>query len=124
RGRIVVAEGAGGLRVPIDRERDIIDLIRALRLPVLLVARAGLGTLNHTALSLEALKVRRIPILAVLLTSSVRTHDVSERDNASIIRERHGVRVLGPVRFESTEKKRRAAYRAALAGFADEHIQG
>src|SRR6266851_5360690 len=53
--RPLVVEGAGGLHVPIDSQREMIDLIHLFRLPVLLVARAGLGTLNHTALSLEAL---------------------------------------------------------------------
>ena len=52
----------------IDARRDVIDLIGRSRLPVLLVARAGLGTLNHTALSLEALAARGIPVLAVLLS--------------------------------------------------------
>ncbi|HUM11489.1 MAG TPA: dethiobiotin synthase, partial [Myxococcaceae bacterium] len=54
--RPLVVEGAGGLLVPLDRRRDVIDLIEALQLPVVLVARAGLGTLNHTGLSLRLLE--------------------------------------------------------------------
>ena len=51
----MVLEGAGGLFVPVDSKRYNIDMIVALRLPVLMLARAGLGTLNNTALSLSAL---------------------------------------------------------------------
>jgi dethiobiotin synthase len=63
----LVVEGAGGLMVPINEEDMIIDLISYLSLPVVLVARSTLGTLNHTFLSLEALRRRDIPILGVVL---------------------------------------------------------
>ncbi len=113
-GRPLVVEGAGGLCVPLDARREVIDLVQVLGLPVLLVARAGLGTLNHTALSLEALSARRIPVLAVLLSRSSPDPDASCRDNAEWIRRRHRVAVLGPVPFQ-TATKRRAAFRRALA---------
>ncbi|MBI3181883.1 MAG: dethiobiotin synthase [Myxococcales bacterium] len=115
RGRPVVAEGAGGLLVPIDSKHEVVDLIRALRLPVLLVARAGLGTLNHTSLSLEALRKRRIETRAVLLVRGARGSDESERENSALIRERHRVEVLGPVPFLRRASERRAAFRRALS---------
>jgi dethiobiotin synthetase len=114
RGRAIVAEGAGGLRVPIDRKRDVVDLIAALRLPVLLVARAALGTLNHTALSIDLLERRNIPVAGVLLVRHARARDPSERDNGALIAERHRVRVLGPVAFEPDARRRRAAFRRVL----------
>lgn len=110
-----VVEGAGGLFVPLDPVHDVIDLVQALRLPVLLVARAGLGTLNHVALSLEALTRRRIPVRAVLLSRSSPTRDPSEKDNAQLLAERHGVTVLGPVPYLPDPKRRAAAFRRALA---------
>jgi dethiobiotin synthetase len=110
----VVVEGAGGLFVPLDSKRDIIDLIATLKLPVLLVARAGLGTLNHTALSLQALAARRIPVRAVLLSRGTPVKDVSERDNRLMLEERHGVPVLGPVPFLPDARRRHAAFRRAL----------
>ncbi len=110
----VVVEGAGGLQVPLDSRHDIIDLIQELRLPVLLVARAGLGTLNHTALSLAALASRNIPVLAVLLSRSTPSRDSSERDNREMLVERHGVPVLGPVPFVREARRRHAAFRRAL----------
>ncbi len=112
--RPLVIEGAGGLFVPIDARRDMIDLIKALRVPVLLVARAGLGTLNHTGLSLDALARRRIPVRAVLLTKIAEAGDPSEQDNAEWLSRRHGVRVLGSVPYVRSSARRQAAYRHAL----------
>jgi len=64
-----VVEGAGGLRVPLSNEpdREIVDLVADLGLPALVVARSGLGTLNHTALTVEALRAREIPVAGVIL---------------------------------------------------------
>jgi dethiobiotin synthetase len=119
RGRPLVVEGAGGLFVPIDRRRDVIDLIRALGLPVILVARAGLGTLNHTRLSVEALVARGIPILGVILVKTSRARDPSENDNARWIARRCGVRVLGPVAHALDPRKRRTLFRAVLDPLLD-----
>lgn len=63
----LIVEGAGGLLVPLNDRDMIIDLIRHLDLPVLLVVRSELGTLNHTFLSLEALRNRDIPVLGVVM---------------------------------------------------------
>jgi len=110
----LVAEGAGGLLVPIDGRRDILDLISALGLPTLLVARSGLGTLNQTGLSLRALKEHDAKVIAVLLTRTTPAGDASERDNPYWIRRRHRVRVLGPVPYQADPTLRRAAFRRAL----------
>ncbi len=63
----LVVECAGGLLVPLRRDRLQIEQLQAWGLPVLLVARSGLGTLNHTLLSLEALAHRRIPVLGLVV---------------------------------------------------------
>lgn len=62
-----IVEGAGGIMVPLNEKDMILDLIEMLSLPVLLVARSNVGTLNHTLLSLEALKRRRIDIIGVIM---------------------------------------------------------
>ena len=64
----LVVEGAGGLMVPIREDMLMIDLVQQMDLPVVLVARSGLGTINHTLLSLEALRKRGIPVLGVVLS--------------------------------------------------------
>jgi dethiobiotin synthetase len=63
----LIVEGAGGLMVPINEQDLMIDLIRSLRLPVCLVARSKLGTINHTLLSIAALRQAEIPILGVMI---------------------------------------------------------
>lgn len=63
----LVVEGAGGVLVPLNDEHRIIDLMVRLGLPALIVARSGLGTLNHTLLTLEALRRRSIRIAGVVL---------------------------------------------------------
>ncbi|HAT49051.1 MAG: dethiobiotin synthase [Nitrospirae bacterium] len=65
--RPLVVEGAGGVLVPLNKKDFMVDLIRHLDLPVVLVARTALGTINHTLLSLEALRHRQIPILGIIL---------------------------------------------------------
>ncbi|MFB6307909.1 MAG: dethiobiotin synthase, partial [Haloarculaceae archaeon] len=55
-----IVEGIGGLRVPLADGMEVVDLIADLDLPALVVARSGLGTLNHTALTVEALRRRDV----------------------------------------------------------------
>ena len=64
----LVVEGAGGVFVPITDTAMMIDLIGDLGLAVVLVARSGLGTINHTLLSLAALRSRGIPIVGVVMS--------------------------------------------------------
>ena len=64
-GRKVVVEGAGGLMVPLTRSYLFVDLFASWRAPVVLCARTGLGTINHTLLSIEAMRQRGVPLLGV-----------------------------------------------------------
>jgi len=66
----LIVEGAGGLLVPLNQQDLMIDLIQALHLPVCLVARSSLGTINHTLLSIQALRRAEIPILGVILNGA------------------------------------------------------
>ena len=65
--RALLVEGAGGLLVPLTESDLLIELLAAAGLPCLLVALSGLGTINHTLLSLEALRARRMEIAGVVL---------------------------------------------------------
>lgn len=64
----LVVEGAGGCLVPLNWQHTMLDLMKQLALPVVLVGRSGLGTINHTCLSLAALKSAGIPVIGVILT--------------------------------------------------------
>jgi dethiobiotin synthetase len=66
-GNDLIIEGAGGVLVPINDRCLMIDLIKKLGVPVILVARTILGTINHTLLSLEALRLHNIPILGIIM---------------------------------------------------------
>ncbi len=110
-----VIEGAGGLFVPLDDQHDVIDLIAALKVKVILVARAGLGTINHTRLSVEALERRRIAIAAVVLNCATSHRDESMHTNREALQRRlPRISVLGPVRFIKAQPKRDAALRDVL----------
>lgn len=85
----LVVETAGGLLVPLRRDLLQIEQLQAWGLPVLLVARSGLGTLNHTLLSLEALRQRRIPVGGLLLNGP------EHPDNPRTLAQLGGVPVLG-----------------------------
>ena len=85
----LVIEGAGGLMVPITREFLQIDLYRKWDLPVILVARTTLGTINHTLLSIAALRMQEIPLHGVAFVGE------DNSDNIRTIGEMGEVRVLG-----------------------------
>jgi dethiobiotin synthetase len=79
---LVLVEGAGGLLVRFDPAgRTIADLAAALDAPALVVTAAGLGTLNHTALTLEALRARKVRLAGVVVGSWPGQPDLAEREN-------------------------------------------
>jgi dethiobiotin synthetase len=82
--RLVLVEGAGGLLVRYDQNGGTLaDLARLLAAPVLVVVRAGLGTLNSTALTLEALASRGLELAGVVLGSWPAAPDLAARSNVS-----------------------------------------
>jgi dethiobiotin synthetase len=92
---ILIVEGVGGVLVPLNRAMFLADLVADLKLPVLIVARSGLGTLNHTFLTLEALRHRNIQIVGVLLNSQGGEDSSIVRDNQMTIAEMGQVEVFG-----------------------------
>lgn len=69
RHRFLLVEGIGGLAVPLSRRRTVVDLIRRLDLPVVVVARLRLGTLNHTLLTIEHARRHGLRVLGVVLNA-------------------------------------------------------
>jgi dethiobiotin synthetase len=113
----LVVEGAGGVLVPLAADRSYADLAAALELPVLVVARAGLGTVNHTALTCEALRARRIAIRGVVLNRPTSATDPSEPYNPAEIERLTGVPVLASLPHvpDGAERVRLFADRLSLA---------
>jgi len=91
-----LVEGAGGLLVPYAPGLDGAGLAARLGLPVLLVARAGLGTINHSLLSVEAARRRGLRVLGVLLNGKAPAGDLSVVTNAAQIARLGRVKVWGP----------------------------
>jgi dethiobiotin synthetase len=72
---LLVVEGAGGMLVPLTDTAYVIDLAALLQLPVILVARSTLGTINHTLLSLEALRRRDLPLAGIAINGPETPHN-------------------------------------------------
>jgi dethiobiotin synthetase len=87
--RPIVIEGAGGLMVPLTRKVLLADVFARWGAPTVLCARTCLGTINHTLLSIEALRRRAIPLLGVAFIGE------AHRDNERTIATTGSVRVLG-----------------------------
>lgn len=89
-----VVEGAGGLRVPLTKEgNEIADLVEDSALPALVVARPSLGTLNHTALTVEALRSRGVSVVGVVINRFPDEPGVAERTNPDEVEKMNDVPV-------------------------------
>jgi len=84
-GELLVIEGVGGLLVPLAPGWDVRRLAAAVGLPVVIAARPGLGTINHTLLTLEAARAAGLRILGVVLTPWPDEPGTIERSNAETI---------------------------------------
>lgn len=109
--RPIIVEGAGGILVPLNGRQLMVDLMVRLGLPVILVARSSLGTINHTLLSLEALGARHLQVAGVVLNGP------PDAANAAAIRHYGRTRVLAalPPLPGLTPAQLRAAWRRCFA---------
>lgn len=87
----VLVEAAGGWRVPVTRTYDTSELARRIGLPVLVVARGGLGTINHTLLTIEAIRHDGLEIFGVVLSARPDDDPDFVRSNARQIHDRSGI---------------------------------
>jgi dethiobiotin synthetase len=109
----LIVEGVGGVMVPLRRDLLLADLLAQLQPRTLLVARSGLGTLNHTLLTLEALRKRNIPVLGIVFSDPEREEDERlVQDNMRTIEEIGLVRVFGRLQRHQNIDKSRAAFMA------------
>lgn len=96
----VTMEGSGGIMCPIRHDEKAVyyleDIIQWLHLPVLVVANAGLGTINHVVTTCEYIKNRHIPVKGILLNHW--KGGIMEEDNVKMIEEITGVKVLAKIR--------------------------
>jgi dethiobiotin synthetase len=104
--RPLVIEGAGGVLVPLNEDETMLDLMARLACPVVVAARTGLGTINHTCLTLAALRARHLFVFGVILSGE------ADQANREAIEHFGNVRVLGhipPLEPLTRESLRRVA---------------
>jgi dethiobiotin synthetase len=96
----LIVEGAGGLFVPVTEKTLMIDMIRMVDAGVILAARAGLGTINHTLLSIEALNRRNIQPAGVVFIDAGETPTSEDmiRENMESIEAFSGIKVAGVIK--------------------------
>jgi len=104
---IVLVEGAGGLMVPITDDYYNADLIKDLKAEVIIVARLGLGTINHTLLTINELKKRKLKILGIIFCQTKPgKKSLPELTNPQEIEKLSGVKMLGIIPYLKSFKER------------------
>jgi dethiobiotin synthetase len=93
----LVVEGAGGLLVPAARGLVMADLAQRWRLPLVIVARASLGTINHTRLTIEAAKTRGLEICGLILSHTTGLLSPADAENLRELREDPGAPMLAEI---------------------------
>lgn len=98
----MLVEGAGGLLSPLTENLETnADLAKKLDLPIIIVSRLTLGTINHTLLTVEyARKVKNLRILGIIFNSAnISTNDSADKTNPDVIKEMSGIEILGKIPF-------------------------
>ncbi len=93
----MLVEGAGGLLVPLDEMTTMADLAEQLELPVLIVARASLGTINHTLLTLEACATRCLDVVGVVLSHGASALSDADAKNLDILKHTLAEHLIGEI---------------------------
>ena len=121
----MVVEGAGGLYVPlIGTHFLVLDLIRWLHLPLAVVAKSGLGTINHTVLTIKAAQAAHIQVAGVILNRFPEKPGLAAQTNPQVIAALTGVSILGklPEVSDLTAASGREPFLAALRPIAEQLV--
>ena len=111
KGDFVIVEGTGGALVPFTDKKLIIDIAKKLRLSALVVVDNRLGAINHTLLTVEALKGRGIKITGIIFNNRHKnTNNIILKDNAETVRRLTGEKVLGILPYTKDRRKLQKAF--------------
>jgi len=102
RNDLVLVEGAGGLLAPIFQHLTGVDLIRRLGIPLIIVARNALGTINHTLLTADLARRSGLDVLGIIINQCSPFPDLSAETNPGIIAEMSGLPLLGVMPYLPT----------------------
>jgi len=119
----VIVEGAGGVLVPLSRRKLLVDVVERLGLPVVVVAANKLGAINHTLLTVEALRVRDIKVLGIVFNTLDEKEDETVlQDNPEIVKAFARVPILGQLAWskdtEQLQRDFRPIAKKVLAGLS------
>lgn len=97
---VMLVEGAGGLLVPLYQKFLFIDLVKRFKLPVLIVSRATLGTINHTLLTVRAARAEKVPVAGIVINNLSSERSVASETNPEVIARLADVPVWGVVPYQ------------------------
>ena len=115
--KYLLAEGAGGLYVPLNNDGScVIDLLQASGLPTIIVARTGVGTINHTVLTVAALRSRGILIAGIIFSSTEKIEKEIEVDNIEMVKKLTNLPIIGTIPYTENfeEKLRDQRFRSSI----------
>jgi dethiobiotin synthetase len=94
----IIVEGIGGLLVPIAKDYFVANLIREFRLPLVIVSRPALGTINHTLLTVDAAVIRGFDIRGIIFNRVPKVnYSIAEITNPKVVHDLTGVPILGSI---------------------------
>ena len=116
---LMLVEGFGGLLAPLYKHTTSVDVIRLLNIPLIVVARNALGTINHTLLTVAHARHNGLTVVGIILNCCSPDPDLSVETNHQAIRELSGVPLLGEVPFCTYPER---TGRSALASLIEKHV--
>lgn len=100
----VIVEGIGGALVPFNRKQLVIDIAKQLNLPAIIVVGNKLGAINHTLMTIEAIRARKVPIAGIIFNNlSTKQDKLILRDNIEIIRILSREKILGSLAYSKNK---------------------
>jgi len=111
----MIVEGAGGLLVPMAAGVLTLDIVRQLKLPVLVVARLSLGTINHTLLTIRQIQAAGLPLAGVVFSQTQPRQTTAEQTNPEVLQRYTDTPLLGCLPFLNTEQQSDPGMLAAIA---------
>jgi dethiobiotin synthetase len=119
----MIVEGIGGVMVPLKKNYFVLDLIAEMKYPALVVARPTLGTINHTLLTLSALRTRQIPIIGFLTNGKRDSEDEAAMTSPELISELSNIAHLGHIPFFDEQRTHRDAFLDEEIGFLTKMVR-
>lgn len=104
----MVVEGIGGIMVPLTKDVYVADLIKKLCLPAIIVTRPDLGTINHTMLTINCMKDKKIPITGIVINYSRKIRaTLAEKSCPETLERLSGIPVIGVIPYISVDEPAR-----------------